>query len=84
MKAWRGSRGIAMLFNLSAKWGWVVNATSRATLPPGKTRYPLYRRLGGLQCQSGQARYISPPPGFEPQKFQPVASHCTDCAIRLP
>jgi len=26
------------------------------TLPPGKTRYPLYGRLGGLQGRSGQAR----------------------------
>jgi hypothetical protein len=30
-------------------------------LPPGKTRYPLYRRLGGPQGWSGQARKISPP-----------------------
>jgi len=25
------------------------------TLPPGKTRYPFYRRLGGLQDRSGRA-----------------------------
>jgi hypothetical protein len=25
-----------------------------AALPPGKTRYPLYTRLGGLQSRSGQ------------------------------
>jgi hypothetical protein len=35
-----------------------------AALPPGKTRYPLYRRLGGPQGRSGQVRKISPPPGF--------------------
>jgi len=29
MKAQRGSRGIALLFNLSARWRWVVNATPR-------------------------------------------------------
>jgi hypothetical protein len=34
------------------------------TLPLGKTRYPLYRRLGGPQGRSGQVRKISPPPGF--------------------
>jgi hypothetical protein len=34
------------------------------TLPPEKTRYPLYRRLGGPQGRSGQMRKISPPPGF--------------------
>ena len=33
-----------------------------AALPPGNTRYPLYRRLGGAQDRSGQVRKISPPP----------------------
>jgi len=27
----------------------VINATLRPLYPPGKTRYPLYRRLGGPQ-----------------------------------
>jgi hypothetical protein len=27
-------------------------------LPPGKSRYPLYRRLGGPQGRSGQVRII--------------------------
>ena len=45
-----------------------------ATLPPGKTRYPLYRRLGGLQNRSGRVRKISFPPGFDPRTVQPVAS----------
>jgi len=31
------------------------------TLPPGKTQYPLYRRLGGPQGQYGQVQKISPP-----------------------
>jgi hypothetical protein len=31
------------------------------SLPPGKTRYPLYRRLGGPQGRPGQVRKISPP-----------------------
>jgi len=35
-------------------------------LTPGKTRYPLYRRLGGPQGRSGQVRKISPSPGFDP------------------
>jgi len=35
-----------------------------ATLTPGKTRYPLHRRLGGPQGQSGQVRKISPPTGI--------------------
>jgi hypothetical protein len=35
-----------------------------SSLPPGKTWYPLYRRLGGPQCQSGQVWKISPPTGI--------------------
>ena len=31
---------------------------------PGKTRYPLYMKLGGTQGQSGRARKISPPTGI--------------------
>ena len=35
-----------------------------AALPTGKTRYPMYRRLSGPQCRSGQVRKISPPAGI--------------------
>ena len=52
-----------------------------AALPPGKTWYPLYRRLGGTQGRSGWVQKISPPPGFDPRTVQPVASHYTDWAI---
>jgi hypothetical protein len=52
-----------------------------AALPPGKTRYPLYRRLSGPQGQSGRVRKISPPPGFDPRTVQPVASRYIDWAI---
>ena len=52
------------------------------SLPPGKTRYPLYRRLGGPQGRSGQVRKISPPPRFDPRTVQPVASRYTDYATR--
>jgi len=30
-----------------------------AALPPGKSQYPLYGRLGGSQSRSGQVRKIS-------------------------
>ena len=50
-------------------------------LPPGKTRYPLYRRLGGPHSRSRRVRKISPPPGFDPRTVKPVASRCTDWAI---
>ena len=52
-----------------------------AALPPGKTRYPLYRRLGGPQDRSGRVRKISPPPGFDPRIVHPVARRYTDWAI---
>jgi hypothetical protein len=52
-----------------------------AALPPGKTRYPLYRRLGGPQGQSGWVRKISPSPGFDLRNVQPVANRYTDWAI---
>ena len=52
-----------------------------AALSPGKTRFPLYRRLGGLQGRFKRVRKISPPPGFDPRTIQPVASRYTDWAI---
>jgi hypothetical protein len=74
----RGSRGIALLFHdLGARRGWVVSTTLQP-LYPGKTRYPLYRRLGGPQGRPGRVRKISPPPGFDPLTVQPVVSNSTD------
>jgi hypothetical protein len=46
-----GSRGIAQ-------------RDAPVVLPPGKTRYPLYRRLGEPHSRSGQVRKISPPTGI--------------------
>jgi hypothetical protein len=51
-----------------------------AALLPGKTRYPLYRRLGGPQRQSGRVRKISLPSGFDRRTVKPVASRYTDWA----
>jgi len=48
-----------------------------AILPLGKSRYPLYTRLGGSHSRSGQVRKISPPPGFYPRAVQAVASRYT-------
>jgi len=55
-------------------------STSRAgrSLPPGKSRYLLYRRLGGPQGRGRQVRKISPPPGFDPRTVQPAASRYND------
>ena len=59
---------------------WVVSVTPRPLFTPGKTLYPLYRRLGGPQGRSGQVRKISPPPGFVLRTVQPVAIRYTDLA----
>ena len=53
-----------------------------AFLPPGKIRYPLYRRLGGPQGRSGLVRKISPPPGFDPRTVQSLGSGYTDYTTR--
>jgi hypothetical protein len=59
-KAQRGSRCIALysFINLGARCGWVVNAMPPAASPLGKTRYLLYRRLGGSRaCLDGCGKY---------------------------
>jgi len=79
-----GSRSIALLFH-DQRHQKGVRGQRRATAalyPRGKTRYPLYRRLGGPQGWPGQARKISPPPGFDPRTAQPVASRYTDWSTR--
>ena len=63
------------------KW-WRVSVTPGRFSPLGKTRYPLYRRLGDTQGRSGQVRKISPPPAFDPRTVQPVASRYTVWATR--
>ena len=81
--AHKGSRGIALLFHdHGARRAWGVSVTPRPLYPRDKTRYPLYRRLGGPQGRSGQVRKISPPPGFDPRTVQPVASRYNDYATR--
>ena len=50
------------------------------SLPPGKTRYTLHRRLGWPQGRSAHVRKISSPPGFDPRTVQLVASPYTDWA----
>ena len=80
--AHKGSRGIVLLFlDHGARRRWGVNVRFRPLFTPRKTRYALYRRLGGPQGRSGQVRKISPPPGFDPLTVQPVASRYTDWAI---
>jgi len=51
------------------------------TLPPGKTRYPLYRRLGGTQGRSGRAENLVPT-WIRSRTAQPVVSRYNDWAAR--
>ena len=71
--AHRGSRGIALPFH-DYGTGRGEGSVSRPgrSLPPGKTRCPLYRMLGGPQGRSGQVQKISPPTGIR-SPDRPVA-----------
>jgi len=82
--AHRGSRDIALLFlgHVTRRGEGSASCSGRSLLP-AKTRYPLYRRLGGLQDRSEQVRKISPQLRFDPRTVQPVANRYTDYAIRL-
>jgi hypothetical protein len=51
------------------------------TLPPGKTRYPLYRRLGGPQGRSGREENLVPS-GIRSRIVRPLASRYADLATR--
>jgi len=57
----RVGTGITLLFhNHSTRRGeWSAVRTGR-TYPPGKNRYPFYRRLGGPQGRSGRAENLVP------------------------
>ena len=81
IKAQRGSTGIALLFKLGARWGWMVNATPRRLYTRKEAHYLLCRRLGGPHSRYGRVRKISPPPAFDPRTVQPVPSRYTDYAI---
>jgi len=83
--AHRGSRGIALLF-LDHGTRRCEGSSSRSdrSLPPGKTRYPFYRRLSGPQGLSGQVRKISPLPGFDPLTVQLVANRYIDFFVCRP
>jgi len=90
-RAHRGSRGIALLFlDHSNRRGWGTASLPGRSLPPGKTRNPLYRRLVGTKGRCGQVWKILPPPGFDPRtkavKFQenwPVFSATSKSIICL-
>jgi len=74
----RVGRGVALLFHDRGTLGgeWSAARPGR-TLPPGKTRYPLYRRLGGPQGRSGRTENLVPA-GIRSRTVQPVVIRYTD------
>ena len=80
--AQRVGRGIALLFHDGGtrRGEWSAARPCR-TLPPGKTRYPLYRRLGGPQGRSGRAESLVLT-GIRSRTAQPVVSRYADWATR--
>jgi len=69
------NRGITLLFlDHGTRRGEGSVSRSGRSLPPGKNRYPLYKRLGGPQGRSGHVRKISPPTWFDSMTVQPEAS----------
>ena len=59
------SRSSALIFSLTSAINGVCDQRHvPAALPSGKTRYPLYRRLGGPQGRSGRVRKFSSPTGI--------------------
>jgi hypothetical protein len=77
-KAKRGSRELYSFFNLSARWGWVVNVTPRPLFPRERPGTHCIGGWVGSRGRSGRVRKILPPSGFDPQ---PVASCYTDYPI---
>ena len=47
------------------------------TLPPGKTRYPFYKRLGGPQGRSGRVENLIPT-GIRSRTVQPIVAIPTE------
>ena len=52
------------MFNLAARWGWVVNATPWTLYAREEAPIPVVQEVGGLHGRSGRMRKISPPPAF--------------------
>jgi hypothetical protein len=81
MKAYSVRRSIALLFvNLGDRW---VDGQRHApaALPPGKRPGNIVHEDGWAQGQSGRARKVWRPPGFDPRTVQAVAVHRNDLTL---
>ena len=79
----RVGRGIALLLRDcdTTRGEWSAARPGR-TLPPGKTRYPLYRRLGGPQGRSGRAESVVSL-GIRSRSVQPVVAIPTELLTHI-
>ena len=67
MAAQRGSRGVRFcFFNLSARFGSVVNAKLRPLYLRERNPIPIVQEAELAHGRSGRARKISPSPEFDP------------------
>ena len=74
-----GNSDTALIFFLisALRWGgWSTPLPGRFNLGE-ESQHSLYRRLGGPQGWCERMWRISPPPGFDSQTVQPLASRCT-------
>jgi hypothetical protein len=83
-----GSGDIApCILDLGTRWRWVVSFMPQPLYPQGKSPwYPLDRRLGGAQGQSGHSsedKNSQPLPELNPLIIQPAAQCCTTELSRL-
>jgi len=71
---WRYSSTLSLPSAIDEEGGQLY---ALAALPRGKeSRYPLYRRLGGLEGRAGRVQKILPPPRFDTRTVKTVASPC--------
>ena len=78
--AHRGSRSIALLFlDHSTRRGCGVSVTPQPLFTPGKDPVFIVQEAGWAPgpVWTG-AENLTPPPGFDPQTVQPIASRYTD------
>ena len=82
----RVGRDIAILFNgHGTRRGEESASRPGSSLPLGKVRYPLYRRLGGPQGRSGRTENLAPH-GFDFRTVQPgqfLGMHLTGMRVAL-
>ena len=73
-----GEKRYSCILSLTSSLDGVGERQVPAALPPRKTRYRLYSRLGVPQRPTGRVRKTSLLTRFDPRTVQPVASRYTN------